>query len=354
MDPALIPALYDAITVARTGSVSEAARRLNKTSSAVSQQIRHLSETLGVALFERRGRGLALTRAAEQVLPAATRLFDEADALFRVFAELSGTSSTTLRLAASDYLARPLLVPVLRDLSEEGAPLHFEISTAHSEEALQRVERGDVEMAIVSFGGERVGLRTELLFEQPFYWVMPAATVNGTRTLRERLLSEPLLRLAPGSLGRKLLDQHLDQHAIRPVSTIDVPSVSLLLTYARGGVGIGLVPALALEGDDRRIQLQPADVEPLPVKLVMRQGFRLAPAVQRFHARLLSEAAQQRLRLHTAAALMPSSPEPPPSKRGNARDDEREAARPNAARSASEAPNAERPRPHRRRRQRDP
>src|SRR6187551_3389267 len=123
MDLPLIPALYDAMIVARSGSVGSAARRLNKTPSAVSQQIRRLTESLGVVLFERRGRGLGLTQAAEHVLPAATRLFDEAEAVFGLFGELSGTAVTTLRIAASDYLGKPLLVPVLRDLAAEGVPL---------------------------------------------------------------------------------------------------------------------------------------------------------------------------------------------------------------------------------------
>lgn len=297
MDAALIPALYDVMTVARTGSVGEAARRLNKTPSAVSQQIRRLTEALGVPLFERRGRGLVLTQAAEHVLPAATRLFDEAEAVFRLFGELSGSASTTLRIAASDYLGKPLLVPVLRDLAAEGAPLHFEISTVHSEEALALLERGEVEMAIASFARERAGLSAEPLFEQAFYWIGPRR-LGRRRTLVERLDSEPLLRLAAGSLGRKLLDQYLEQRGIRPASTIDVPSVSLLLAYATGGVGIGLIPLLPL--DERELggaQLEPADVPALPVQLVMRSGRRAVPAVDRFIDRLLKEAAKQRPRL---------------------------------------------------------
>src|SRR3954470_23731243 len=243
MDPALVPALYDALIVARLGSVGAAAKRLGKTPSAVSQQIRHLTEALGVPLFERRGRGLVLTPAAEQVLPAATRLFDEAEAVFRLFGELEGTPTATLRIAASDYLAKPLLVPVLRELSAEGRAVHFEISTAHSEEALNRLEHGQVDMAIVSFAGERPGLAARVLFEQPFFWVAPARR-GKKRSLVERLASgEPLLRLrlAPGSVGRKLLERWVEEHGVRPRSTVDVPSVSLLLAYASGGVGIGLV-----------------------------------------------------------------------------------------------------------------
>lgn len=298
-----MPALFDALTVARLGSVGAAARRLGKTPSAVSQQIRHLTEALGVTLFERRGRGLVLTPAAEQVLPAATRLFDEAEAVFRLFGELEGTATTTLRIAASDYLAKPLLVPVLRDLAAEGAPLHFEISTAHSEEALARLEQGEVEMAIVSFSGERPGLTARVLFEQPFFWIAPARR-GKKRTLVERLQEgEPLLRLAVGSVGRRLLDRWLAEQRVRPSSTIDVPSVSLLLAYATGGVGIGLVPALPLEKRALPgVLLERAELEPLPVRLVVRAGRRRGPAVEHFVTRLEREAGRLRARLEKMSA----------------------------------------------------
>jgi DNA-binding transcriptional LysR family regulator len=298
MDPALVPALYDALTVARLGSVAAAAKRLGKTPSAVSQQIRHLTEALGVPLFERRGRGLALTPAAQQVLPAATRLFDEAETVFRLFGELEGTATTTLRLAASDYLARPLLVPVLRDLAAEGVPLHFEISTAHSEEALARLEHGDVELAIVAFSGARPGLEARVLFEQPFFWVGPARSGSASGLVERLLGGEPLLRLAPGSTGRRLLDRFIEQRGLRPRSTIDVPSVSLLLAYAVGGVGIGLVPGLALgDGTPRSVTVERAGLPDLPVRLALRARRRPAPAVEQFIERLEREAAALKPRL---------------------------------------------------------
>jgi DNA-binding transcriptional LysR family regulator len=298
MDPALVPALYDALTVARLGSVGAAAKRLGKTPSAVSQQIRHLTEALGVALFERRGRGLVLTPAAEQVLPAATRLFDEAEAVFRLFRELEGTPTTTLRIAASDYLAKPLLVPVLRDLSLGGAPLHFEISTAHSEEALSRLEHGQVDMALVSFAGERPGLDARVLFEQAFYFVAPARRGKKISLVKRLESGEPLLRLATGSVGRKLLERWLEQHGVRPRSTVDVPSVSLLLAYATGGVGIGLVPALPLEKSAlSAVVLERAGVPALPVKLVLRSGPKPSPAAREFITRLEREAERQHARL---------------------------------------------------------
>jgi DNA-binding transcriptional LysR family regulator len=292
MDPSLIPALYDAITVARLGSVALAAERLHKTPSAVSQQLRRLGEALGAPLFERRGRGLALSAVGQQALPAITRLFDEADAVFGVLGDLSGKGVSLLRIAASDYIGRALLVPVLRRLASAGTPLHFEITTVHSEEALRRLERGEVDLAIVSVAGERPALVSRTLFEQPFLWLMPRRSGHRA-TLDERLVREPVLRLAPGSGGRRLLDHYLEERRLRPTSTIDVPSVSLLLAYATGGVGIGLVPALACEGVLReRIALERAEMPLHPVRLVTRTLWHGGAAAERFGAELVDEAAR--------------------------------------------------------------
>lgn len=289
MDPALIPALYDALTVARSGSVALAAERLHKTPSAVSQQLHRLGDALGAPLFERRGRSLVLSAVGQQALPSITRLFDEAEALFGLLGDISGSGVGLLRIAASDYIGRSLLVPVLRRLASAGAPLHFEIATVHSQEALRLLERGEVDLAIVSIAGERPALASRRLLEQPFLWLMPRR--SGRASVDERLAREPVLRLAPGSVGRKLLDQYLDERRLRPVSTIDVPSVSLLLAYATGGVGIGLVPALACEGlPARRIMLERAAVPPHPVEIVTRALWQGGNAAERFVDDLVGEA----------------------------------------------------------------
>jgi DNA-binding transcriptional LysR family regulator len=122
-----------------------------------------------------------------------------------------------------------------------------------------------------------------------------------------------VLRLAPGSLGRRLLDRYLEEHAIRPTSIIDVPSVSLVLAYAGGGIGVGLVPALALEpGHVRSISAERADVPALPVALVTRSGRPLVPAVERFTQRLLLESARRAKELEVAA---PEATERPQARR---------------------------------------
>jgi DNA-binding transcriptional LysR family regulator len=298
IDAALFPPLETMLAVARTGSVGAAARQRHITSSAVSQQIRRLETHFGIKLFERAGRGLRLTGTGETALPVVRELWSGAEAAFGQLAALAGRPAVTLRVAVSDYLGKGLLAPVLRDLLDEEPPVRFEIVTTHSRAGVRLVAGGDVDLAVVT--GQEIprGLEDRHLFDQPFVWVGPRRGRRDRAPLTERLRREPVLRLAGESRGRALLDEYLAEHRVRPVSTIDVPSVSLLLSYVSGGLGIGLVPALALaEAPSDRVVSEPAQMPALPVTLVWRAAARRQPALTRLATLLTTAGARVGARL---------------------------------------------------------
>ena len=298
IDPALFPALLAFLTVAQTGSVGATARRHHRTSSAISQQIRRLEAHFGVTLLERSGRGVRLTPAGEAAVPAIGRLWSEAEALFAHLGTLSAQPVTTIRVAVSDYLGKALLVPVLRRLLDDRVPVRFEITTTHSRDALARVAGGDLEFGVVTAATVPAGLDARHLFDQGFAWVGPRRPGSRREPLVVRLAREPLLRLGAESQGRRLLDDLLERHRLRPVSTIDVTSVSLMLAYITGGIGIGLVPALALRDvSPGRAVIEAADVPLTPVRLVSRPAARRHPAALRFAAALEIEGRQAAARL---------------------------------------------------------
>ena len=287
---ALLPALFDSLTVARLGSVARAAQVLHKTPSAVSQQLRRIEQHFGVRLFEKVGRSIHLSAVGEAFLGPATRLFDEAESVFGLLGSMSESPLTPLRLAVSDYLGKELLAPVLRGIYESGAPLRFAITTAHSADSVRLLEMGEVDAAIVSGEAARPGLDEHLLFKQPFAWVMPRRAQPSS--LHERLAHEPLLRLAAGSLGRSILDAYLERQGISPASTIDVPNVSLLLAYAAAGVGIGLAPVLpVLEAGSDRVETVRAQVPASPVKLALRASYRVSLPMAAFLERVKAQGA---------------------------------------------------------------
>ena len=308
IDAALFPALETLLAVTRTGSVGAAARQRHITSSAVSQQIRRLESHFDIKLFERAGRGVRLTAAGEAALPVVRELWSGAESAFDQLAALGGRPATTLRVAASDYLGKGLLAPVLRDLLDEEAPVRFQIVTTHSRASVRLALDGDVDLAVVTGQETPRGLEERHLFDQPFVWVGPRRGRRDPASLTERLRREPVLRLAAESRGRAVLDQYFADHRILPVSTIDVPSVSLLLSYVSGGLGVGLVPALALaEAPRDRVVSALARVPALPVTLVWRATARRQPALARL-ADLLATAgaragAKLARRAHSAVAV---------------------------------------------------
>jgi DNA-binding transcriptional LysR family regulator len=294
IDPAFVAPLQDVLFVARVGSVAGAAQRLHKTPSAVSQQIRRVESHFGIQIFERRGRGVALTPQGEAAIGVVNRLFDEAESVFGALTLLAATPTTVLRVAASDYLGRGLLLPVLRRLLTQGIPVRFEITTAHSSAARRAVETGEADLAVVTAAedGASGALRETTLCEQGFYWVAPR-TPGRSRTLVQRIGNEPLLRLSPKSEGRRILDAYLEAHAIRPVSTIDVPSVILMLSYVRAGLGVGLAPALAIEAPGSRVSIERARIAARPVKLLTRANWRPGEIASRLLQLLATEAVRR-------------------------------------------------------------
>jgi DNA-binding transcriptional LysR family regulator len=204
----------------------------------------------------------------------------------------------------SDYLGRALLVPVLRELIEQQPRLRFEIATTHSREGARLVGLGEVDCAVVTGLEAPRGVEAERLFEQAFVWIGPRRG-RARPPLPDRLAREPLLRLGAGSQGRRLLEDYLARERIQPVSTIDVPSVSLLLAYVSSGLGIGLAPALALAEIDReRVRWERADVPALSVALLYRPGFRRGAAGDRFATRLVAEGRHVGERLTRAVPAM--------------------------------------------------
>jgi DNA-binding transcriptional LysR family regulator len=135
------------------------------------------------------------------------------------------------------------------------------------------------------------------LLRQPFRWVAPRLRGRAT-PIATRLAREPLLRLTPDSQGRRLLDEYLGRTGVRPQSTIDLPSVSLMISYASRGLGIGLCPGLALAGAERaRMVIQSAEVPDVAVRLLLRPALKRSVAVRNFLDRLVLEARRAEARL---------------------------------------------------------
>ncbi len=86
------------VTLAREGNLTRSAQRLHLSQPALSLQLKKLHEQLGLVLFERTPRGMRLTRAGEQLLPAAQRALEASSELVSLAAGISGQIGGRLRI----------------------------------------------------------------------------------------------------------------------------------------------------------------------------------------------------------------------------------------------------------------
>ncbi|MDP2738925.1 MAG: LysR family transcriptional regulator [Pseudorhodobacter sp.] len=120
------------LTVAETGSLSAAARRLGLSQPSLGRHIRAAETALQVALFARQPRGLALTEAGQALLPAAQEMRAAAARLALAAAARSESLTGTVRLTASRIVSHHILPPILARLraSEPGIAIELVASDA--------------------------------------------------------------------------------------------------------------------------------------------------------------------------------------------------------------------------------
>ncbi|AWM09813.1 transcriptional regulator GcvA [Bradyrhizobium symbiodeficiens] len=175
---------------ARHLSFTLAASELNVTQTAISHQIRRLEEELGIRLFIRQNRALALTPEARDYLPGVRAAFNDlrlaTDRLLRKDDDKVLTVSTLASLAAK------WLLPRLTDFQESHPGIDVRITTSTS---LVDFQRDNVDAAIRYGRGQWPGLRADWLMADELFPVCSPSLLRGDKPLRqpEDLRGYPLL-----------------------------------------------------------------------------------------------------------------------------------------------------------------
>lgn len=164
---------------ARHLSFTLAASELNVTQTAISHQIRRLEEELGIRLFIRQNRALALTPEARDYLPGVRAAFNDlrlaTDRLLRRDDDKVLTVSTIASLAAK------WLLPRLTDFQEAHPGIDVRITTSTS---LVDFQRDNVDAAIRYGRGQWAGLRADWLMADELFPVCSPSLLRGDEPLR--------------------------------------------------------------------------------------------------------------------------------------------------------------------------
>jgi LysR family glycine cleavage system transcriptional activator len=224
---------------ARLKSFKAAAEELHLTPSAVSHQIKALEEQLGVALFERGMRTLALTDAGAHYLEHISDIFARLESVTEQLKMRYGRS--ILRLNVPPFFARALLLPRLASFTQAREDTDIRIETSSS---APKSHPPEADLSVVVGMGPWEGLTVHELFAQSFIAacspgfllenpIETYADLNGKNLLLHEERRDAWERWATG----------LKIPPIKPNRLVRLNTMSAVVLAAEQGVGVALVPS---------------------------------------------------------------------------------------------------------------
>lgn len=167
LDPDLLRAF---LTIVEEGSFTRAAARLGRTQSAISMQLQRLETVLGQQLLLRsRGGSVDLTAHGRLLLGRATEMVSLNDAIWGTFHAPVLTGA--VRLGTPDDYAWRYLPPVLARFADTHPAVQVEVICAPSDELVERIKAGELDLTLVSEGMEPPGWPAVSLWHGPLLWI---------------------------------------------------------------------------------------------------------------------------------------------------------------------------------------
>jgi len=236
------------VTVAREGNLTRAAVQLHLTQPAVSLQIKHLQETLGVTLFTRTSHGLSLTRDGQALLPHAERALAAAGDVQRAAQSLRQEVRGRLRIGTildPEFLR---LGGFLKQLVETWPHIETALRHGMSGWVLDQVRAGELDVGyyigVPSEDDARDGpaFHTLTLTQFQYRVLAPAGwrdRVKGARDWRS-LAAFPWIWTPPASAHNRLLSHAFGEAGVKPVKVAEVDQEPSMLDLVKSGVGLTL------------------------------------------------------------------------------------------------------------------
>lgn len=246
--------------VAEERSFSRAAAMLGYVQSSVSAQVAALEHELGVPLFDRLGRTIALTDAGRVMLRYSVRLLDLAEETRGAVAHAAADSDEvtgTLTVSAPETLLAYRLPRVLALFHDRHPKVRLSVRPSAVGRLIgsmrRSIEDGSVDVAFVMDGRVEVtGLSVEPLLDEAVSVIAPAdhALASSTLVASRDLFGETvLLPEAPesGCAYRAQFERHLAIAGVVPAETLEFQSIEAVKQCVGAGMGLAVLPTVSVQ-----------------------------------------------------------------------------------------------------------
>lgn len=247
------------LAVARSGSLAEAAKLLDYTPSAVSQQMRVLEREVGAPLLERRGRGVALTEPGRALARHAERVIEALEVAQAEVDAIAGLRSGMLRLGWFTTAGAMLMPRAIARFAERLPEIELVLVEGDPEECAALLREGELDLALVyefPLGAPLAGdLRVRPLLEDRLYLALPRGhrLAGRDEIALEELAEERWIQGVRHGATLETIPAACREAGFEPRIAFRTDDHTAVLGLVAAGVGVAMIPQLALPAGRRDV-----------------------------------------------------------------------------------------------------
>jgi LysR family carnitine catabolism transcriptional activator len=236
------------LAVAQLENFTRAAVHLHVSQPALTVQVRQLEEALGVMLFDRNKRRVALTQAGRELLLPLERILVDTEAVMSATRELTGMRRGIVTIAALPSAAAGLLPVAIRAFREMYPGVVVRLNDVVAGSVAELVKSGEVDFGVGSQLRFDPELDVEKLLTDQICAFVPASHLLARKralTLRDLALY-PLILTGRNSSVREICERAFELNGLSVQIACEANYMSTAIAMVHAGLGIALLPASAV------------------------------------------------------------------------------------------------------------
>ncbi|KDR56969.1 MULTISPECIES: LysR family transcriptional regulator [Oscillatoriales] len=253
--------------VARHGSFTRAAEELLITQPTVSSQVKHLSQAVGLPLFEQIGKQLYLTDAGQELQATCHDIFQRLEHFEMTIADLKGAKQGRLSLSVVTT-AKYVIPRLLGSFCQNYPAIDIALQVINHQQITQRMLENKDDLYILSQPPEDIDLCTKPFLDNPLVVVAPSnhPLVGKTQIPIEALNNEPFIMRESGSGTRRAVQKLFDKSKVSVRVRLELGSNEAIKQAIAGGLGISVLSKHTLNSYGDQRELTTLDVVGFPIQ----------------------------------------------------------------------------------------
>lgn len=258
MDSPTLRQLRTFIAAVETGSITEAARLLNLTQPAASQQLRELERILSGRLLDRADGRVIPTAVGQAILDTARRAQLAAADMVAIAAAHTSGDVGRVRFGTGATACIYLLPGVLAGAKRRMPGLEITVATGNTSDIVRRVQDGSLDAGLVTQSRALSRALTRIsLRRDPLMALVPDRTPGNGPLTPAHAATLPLILYEAGGDTRGIVDAWFAKAGVTPKPQMALGSVEAIKVLVGSGLGASILPQLALMGGVAGAQIRP-------------------------------------------------------------------------------------------------